>query len=30
MKNLRTAQRRTKALERRAEAGETGLDWAGR
>ena len=29
MKNLRTAQRRTEALERRAEAGETGLDWAG-
>ncbi|MCC9312316.1 helicase associated domain-containing protein [Kitasatospora sp. RB6PN24] len=29
MKNLRTAQRRTEALERRAEAGETGLDWTG-
>ncbi|MGK4586122.1 Helicase associated domain protein [Kitasatospora sp. HPMI-4] len=29
MKNLRTAQRRTEALERRAEAGEQGLDWAG-
>ncbi|MDH6115686.1 hypothetical protein P3T36_007662 [Kitasatospora sp. MAP12-15] len=29
MKNFRTAQRRTEALERRAEAGETGLDWAG-
>ncbi|MFG2698839.1 Helicase associated domain protein [Kitasatospora sp. NPDC048407] len=29
MKNLRTAQRRTEALERRAEAGDTGLDWTG-
>ena len=29
IKNLRTAQRRTEALERRAEAGESGLDWAG-
>ncbi|WP_327071825.1 DEAD/DEAH box helicase [Kitasatospora sp. NBC_01302] len=29
MKNLRTAQRRTEALQRRAEAGETGLDWTG-
>ncbi|KQV16031.1 hypothetical protein ASE03_32620 [Kitasatospora sp. Root187] len=29
LKNLRTAQRRTEALKRRAEAGETGLDWAG-
>jgi hypothetical protein len=29
MKNLRTAQRRTEALERRAQAGEEGLDWAG-
>lgn len=29
LKNLRTAQRRTEALERRAEAGESGLDWAG-
>ncbi|MFJ4598232.1 MULTISPECIES: Helicase associated domain protein [unclassified Kitasatospora] len=29
MKNLRTAQRRTEALEKRAEAGETGLDWTG-
>ncbi|WP_344447276.1 helicase associated domain-containing protein, partial [Kitasatospora nipponensis] len=29
LKNLRTAQRRTEALEKRAEAGETGLDWAG-
>ncbi|MFF2149418.1 helicase associated domain-containing protein [Kitasatospora sp. NPDC058190] len=29
MKNLRTAQRRTEALQRRAEAGEQGLDWAG-
>ncbi|WP_328911654.1 MULTISPECIES: Helicase associated domain protein [unclassified Streptomyces] len=29
MKNLRTAQRRTEALERRAAAGEQGLDWTG-
>ncbi|MFD7645876.1 Helicase associated domain protein [Kitasatospora sp. NPDC059795] len=29
MKNARTAQRRTEALQRRAEAGETGLDWTG-
>ncbi|MHA6757092.1 helicase associated domain-containing protein [Streptacidiphilus sp. PAMC 29251] len=29
LKNLRTAQRRTEALQRRAEAGEGGLDWAG-
>ncbi|MFJ2781599.1 Helicase associated domain protein [Kitasatospora sp. NPDC087315] len=29
MKNLRTAQRRTEALQRRAEAGEQGLDWTG-
>ncbi|MEU6237543.1 Helicase associated domain protein [Kitasatospora sp. NPDC047058] len=29
MKNLRTAQRRTEALQHRAEAGETGLDWTG-
>ncbi|MDH6108012.1 hypothetical protein P3T36_007668 [Kitasatospora sp. MAP12-15] len=29
MKNLRTAQRRTETLQRRAEAGEEGLDWAG-
>ncbi|MCG6499808.1 helicase associated domain-containing protein [Kitasatospora sp. A2-31] len=29
MKNLRTAQRRTEALQRRAEAGETGLDRTG-
>ncbi|MER6401494.1 Helicase associated domain protein [Kitasatospora sp. NPDC001603] len=29
MKNLRTAQRRTEALQRRAEAGESGLDWTG-
>ncbi|MFI6449647.1 Helicase associated domain protein [Kitasatospora sp. NPDC050543] len=29
MKNLRTAQRRTEALEHRAAAGETGLDWTG-
>ncbi|WP_084725524.1 DEAD/DEAH box helicase [Streptacidiphilus melanogenes] len=29
MKNARTAQRRTQALQRRAEAGETSLDWTG-
>jgi len=29
LKNFRTAQRRTEALERRAEAGEEGLDWTG-
>ncbi|MFJ8444362.1 Helicase associated domain protein [Kitasatospora griseola] len=29
LKNWRTAQRRTEALGRRAEAGETGLDWTG-
>ncbi|MHA6757087.1 helicase associated domain-containing protein [Streptacidiphilus sp. PAMC 29251] len=29
LKNLRTAQRRTEALQRRAEAGEGGLEWAG-
>ncbi|MBV6701943.1 Helicase associated domain protein [Kitasatospora aureofaciens] len=29
MKNLRTAQRRTEALQRRAEAGEQDLDWTG-
>ena len=29
LKNFRTAQRRTEALQRRAEAGEQGLDWAG-
>ncbi|MFI6850650.1 helicase associated domain-containing protein [Kitasatospora sp. NPDC050467] len=29
MKNARTAQRRTEALQRRAEAGEAGLDWTG-
>ncbi|OKI95141.1 hypothetical protein AMK19_33255 [Kitasatospora sp. CB01950] len=29
LKNWRTAQRRTEALEHRAEAGETGLDWTG-
>ena len=29
MKNARTAQRRTEALQRRAEAGEEGLEWTG-
>jgi len=29
LKNFRTAQRRTQALERRAEAGEDNLDWTG-
>ncbi|WP_404871092.1 Helicase associated domain protein (plasmid) [Kitasatospora griseola] len=29
LKNWRTAQRRTETLQRRAEAGETGLDWTG-
>ncbi|RAG82708.1 helicase [Streptacidiphilus pinicola] len=29
MKNARTAQRRTEALQRRAEAGEQNLDWTG-
>jgi hypothetical protein len=29
MKNFRTAQRRTEALEHQAEAGEEGLDWTG-
>ncbi|WP_408649605.1 helicase associated domain-containing protein, partial [Kitasatospora sp. CMC57] len=29
LKNLRTAQRRIEALEKRAEAGETSLDWSG-
>ncbi|MFJ4598083.1 MULTISPECIES: Helicase associated domain protein [unclassified Kitasatospora] len=29
MKNLRTAQRRTEALQRRTEAGEESLDWTG-
>lgn len=29
MKNARTAQRRTQALERRTKAGERGLDWTG-